>query len=247
MANILPENETFTFEDREYINPQVSLDEQNAFIDNYRQTQQQNTGEIVQQTRNLGTEVPSNLGGLVGGEGYWTSRYQTPQTNAVVAQLRETAQLKALNDVLANEQAKWKKRYNDAYNAAKVRAANPSNPDTPENPELPIDTNSDEDTEKVSLYNDGEYVAGQLYPVTDYVSDYQDANGQWWQVVALDEGDVAFGPNKFNAGKDQTNENVIEMNGKEYMYLDTVPNRDPAWYRVIRSAGPGTYSPYAGS
>lgn len=121
MANILPENETFTFEDREYINPQVSLDEQNAFIDNLRQTQQQNTGEIVQQTRNLGTEVTSNLGGLVGGEGYWTSRYQTPQTNALTSQLRATAQAQALNDVLANEQAMWKKRYQDAYRAYQKR------------------------------------------------------------------------------------------------------------------------------
>lgn len=124
MANILPENETFTFEDREYINPQVSLDEQNAFIDNLRQTQQQNTGSIVQQTRNLGTEVPSNLGGLVGGEGYWTSRYQTPQTVSLASQLRSTAQAKALNDVLANEQAMWKQRYQRAYNAAKLRSYN---------------------------------------------------------------------------------------------------------------------------
>lgn len=115
MANILPENETFTFEDREYVNPQVSLDEQNAFIDNLRQTQQQNTGGIVQQTRNLGTEVPSNLGGLVGGEGYWTSRYQTPQTNTLVSQLRATAQAQALNNVLENEQAIWKNRYQKAY------------------------------------------------------------------------------------------------------------------------------------
>ena len=121
MANILPENETFTFEDREYINPQVSLDEQNAFIDNYRQTQQQNNNEIIQQTRNLGTEIPSNLGGLVGGEGCWTSRYQTPQTNAVVSQLRSTAQAQALNDVLETQQAIWKKRYNDAYRAYQKR------------------------------------------------------------------------------------------------------------------------------
>ena len=133
MANILPENETFTFEDREYINPQVSLDEQNAFIDNLRQTQQQNTGEIIQQTRNLGTEVPSNLGGLVGGEGYWTSRYQTPQTNAVTAQLRATAQAQALTDVLANEQAKWKKRYNEAYRNYQKRSNNPDTTDPSNN------------------------------------------------------------------------------------------------------------------
>lgn len=246
MANLLPENETYEFENRTYINPNVSLDEQTSFIDKLRATQAQNNQEINTDTYNLGTAVPSNLGGLTGGEGYWTSRYQTPQTEALAENLRSVAQAKALEDALANEQAKWKKRYNDAYNANKVRSANPSTTN-PENPELPIDTNSDSDTTEMSLYMDGEYVPGKLYPVTDYVSDYQDANGDWWQVVAMDQGDVAFGPNAINAGKDQTNENVIEMNGKEYMYLDNVPNRDPAWYRVVRSAGPGTYSPYAGS
>lgn len=124
MANLLPENETYEFEDRTYINPNVSLDEQTSFIDNFRTAQAQNNQEINTDTYNLGTAVPSNLGGLTGGEGYWTSRYQTPQTEVLVNNLRTAAQAKALNDVLANEQAMWKQRYQKAYNAAKIRSSN---------------------------------------------------------------------------------------------------------------------------
>lgn len=120
---ILKDNEYTEFEGRDYINPQVSLDESNAFIDNLRSTQQANTQQIKTDTYNLGTAVPSNLGGLTGGEGYWTSRYQTPQTNSLTNDLRTTAQASALNQVLQNEQEKWKKRYNDAYNNAKKRAS----------------------------------------------------------------------------------------------------------------------------
>ena len=115
MAQILPETEVTEFENRSYVNPQAALGESDTFIDNLRQTQQANTQQIAQDTYNLGTAVPSNLGGLIGGEGYWTSRYQTPQTNATVANLRAAAQAKALNDVLANEQAIWKNRYQQAY------------------------------------------------------------------------------------------------------------------------------------
>lgn len=114
---MLPSEEYTEVEGRAYVNPQVSLDETTDFIQNLRDTQTQNTQQITVDTRNLGTEVPSNLGGLTGAESYFTSRYQTPQTNALVADLRSTAQAKALNDALANEQAMWKKRYNDAYRA----------------------------------------------------------------------------------------------------------------------------------
>lgn len=115
MAQILPETEVAEVEGRTYINPQIAVGESDTFIDNLRQTQQANTQQIAQDTYNLGTAVPSNLGGLMGGEGYWASRYQTPQTNAAVANLRAAAQAKALNDVLANEQAIWKNRYQQAY------------------------------------------------------------------------------------------------------------------------------------
>lgn len=120
---ILKDNEYIEFEGRDYLNPQVSLDEQTAFIENLRNTQQANNQQIKTDTYNLGTAVPSNLGGLTGGEGYWASRYQTPQTNSLINDLRAVAQANALNQVLSNEQAKMKKRYNDAYNSARRRAA----------------------------------------------------------------------------------------------------------------------------
>ena len=114
-------------EGRRYLDPEVSPREQESFINNLRQSQIDANKEIATQTYNLGTAVPSNLGGLIGGEGYWTSRYQTPQTNATVANLRSAAQAKALNDVLANEQAIWKNRYQQAYRNYQKRAYNKAN------------------------------------------------------------------------------------------------------------------------
>ena len=115
---------SYTENDRRYINPQVSLNEQNAFIDNLRNMQGQDTAQIRQDTYNLGTAVPSNLGGLAGGSGYFRSRYQTPQTNSMVADLRAAAQSQALSTLLNNEIGKAQKRYQDAYRAAKKRANN---------------------------------------------------------------------------------------------------------------------------
>lgn len=126
------DEEFTTFEGRTYVNPQVAVDESNAFIDNLRATQSQNNAEIRTDTYNLGTAVPSNLGGLVGGEGYFTSRYQVPQTLSAIENLRATAQAKALNDALSNEQNMWKKRYNDAYRAYQKRQNDKAN--TPTNP-----------------------------------------------------------------------------------------------------------------
>ena len=127
MDNILPTNEYTEVEGRVYSNPQVGIDETNTFIDNLRATQGQQNQEIAQQTQNLGTNIPTNLGGLTGAEGYFTSRYQTPQTNANVANLRATAQAAALNEVLANEQAIWKKKYQDAYRAYQKSAYDRAN------------------------------------------------------------------------------------------------------------------------
>lgn len=119
--------------DRRYVNPQVSLNEQNAFIDNLRNTQGQDTAQIRQDTYNLGTAVPSNLGGLAGGSNYFKSRYQTPQTNSMVSDLRAAAQAQALSTLLSNEIGKAQKRYNDAYRAAKKRANNIASGNNPNN------------------------------------------------------------------------------------------------------------------
>ena len=114
---------SYTENDRRYINPQVSLDEQNAFIDNLRNMQQTNTAQITQDTYNLGTQVPSNLGGLTGGTNYFKARHQTPQTNSMVSDLKAAAQAQALSTLMSNEIAKAKKRYNDAYRAARNRSS----------------------------------------------------------------------------------------------------------------------------
>ena len=124
MDNILPENEYTEVEGRLYSNPQIGIDESNTFIDNLRAAQGQQNQEIAQQTQRLGTDIPTNLGGLTGADSYFTSRYQTPYTNSTAANLRATAQAAALNEVLANEQAIWKKRYQDAYRNYQKRSYN---------------------------------------------------------------------------------------------------------------------------
>lgn len=247
---MLPENEYSEIESRYYLNPQIALDESNNFIKNLRSTQQQNTGQIARDTEQLGAAVSSNLGGLGGSTDYWMARYSTPQTVSAVANLRATAQASALNQALQNEQAKWKKRYQDAYNAYQRRAASRASGGSGggSGEGLGLDTNENSGGGvDISQYTGGEYQSGKLYPVTDYVSDYQDASGQWWQVANPDFRDVSFGPTTDPIRYKQTNENVVNVNGQDYIYLDNIPNREGSWYRVTRSAGPGTYSPYAGS
>ena len=133
-------SEFYEFEDRAYIQPTLSSGEQEAFIDNLRNVQSQNNAQIAEQTYNLGTQVPSNLGGLGGGEAYFTSRYQTPQVNEMVDTLKSAAQAQALQDVMQNYQAQLKQQYSQAQRAYNKRqraraaaAANASNTD-PTNP-----------------------------------------------------------------------------------------------------------------
>lgn len=139
-------------DDRRYVNPQVSLDEQNTFIDNLRTAQGARTTEIAQDTYNLGTAVPSNLGGLSGAGSYFTSRYQTPQTNAMVADLRAAAQAQALSDAMNNEIAQAKQRYSNAYKAYQKRHGgnNPANPANPTNPDDdPFNENPDNGNQSI--------------------------------------------------------------------------------------------------
>ncbi len=125
--NFLPDNEVTEVEGRKYLNPNLVVDETNTFIDRLRNTQQANMQQTATQTQRLGTDVPSNLGGLTGAGSYWSSRYVTPQTSSAVSNLRAAAQAQALNQALANEEARWKKRYQDAYNAYQKRAYDKTN------------------------------------------------------------------------------------------------------------------------
>ena len=107
-------DEFYDYEDRSYIEPTLSSDEQKAFISNLRDIQEQNNAQIAQQTYNLGTQVPSNLGGLGGGEAYFNARYQTPQVDEMVATLKSAADAQELNDIMSNYQAQLKNRYSQA-------------------------------------------------------------------------------------------------------------------------------------
>lgn len=138
MDNVLPENEFVEVEGRQYINPQTGLDESTQFIENLRATQGQQNQQIASDTYNLGTDIQSVQGGLgtntPANMGYFTSRLQTPQTNSAVANLRAAAQAKALNDVLANEQAIWKNRYQQAYRNYQKRQYDKANTPKTQNP-----------------------------------------------------------------------------------------------------------------
>lgn len=112
----------YEFESRAYIDPKLSSGEQQKFISNFRDIQGQNNAQIATDTYNLGKALPSNLGGLGGGESYFNARYQTPQVNNMVANLESAAKLQELNDAMTNYQSQLKERYNQAYRRYQQRA-----------------------------------------------------------------------------------------------------------------------------
>lgn len=97
------------------VSPTASRDATTAFIDTYRQLQGENTAQIGEAAHALGSDLTAQYGGLHGPSDYIRSRYQTPQTESRIAGLRTAAQLNALNQLMQNEQDKWKNRYNQAY------------------------------------------------------------------------------------------------------------------------------------
>ena len=115
------DNEYTTVEDRQYINPQIGLSESQTFIDNLRAAQEAENAKIASDTHALGTDVPSRMGGLGGSESTFVGRYQTPQVNKMVSDLKSVAQAQALNEQLNNLLAQEKERYNQAYRAYKRR------------------------------------------------------------------------------------------------------------------------------
>jgi len=243
---ILPDNEYTEFENRSYINPQVSLDEQTAFIDNLRSTQQANNQQIKTDTYNLGTAVPSNLGGLTGGEGYFTSRYQTPQTNSLANDLRSVAQASALNQILENEQTKWKNRYNKARNANAIRNANPkissTDPNTGDS-NLGIDVNIENSGEGGVNENTATTGPGYINSVQGGLNIYTDQNGRRWTLQNPEEGDetllgglTGVGGNllrTFPDGTPLTNGAVYDAGGgRVFMYIQNSQYPNGSFFRV---------------
>lgn len=219
MDNLLPTNEYKEIEGRQYLNPQVQLDESNTFIDNLRASQGQQNQEIFTDTQRLGTDISSDLGGLTGANSYFTSRYQTPQTASAIANLRATAQAQALNEVLANEQAIWKKRYQDAYRNYQKRQNDKLNAPTTQNPyaNVPGDDPEYETTTPGGSGGASVYGLPGAYTVVDPAGNLH--------VVDMNTGDEeTLQPGQSS----KTRQSATGLGGGE---MRTLPNGNRVWVR----------------
>lgn len=159
---------TFEEENRLYLDPTVSRDEQMSFIDTYKDIQARNNAQIARENYNLGTPISSNLGGLGGGAGtVWKAQYQRPQTDLAIANLTTAAQQSALNQAMTNYKNLLQNRYNQAKRAAYKRG-NGTTSNTP--------ATTDDEPEETPLL-----------PTTD-------GDGVELQVDHLDDLIKAFGP-----------------------------------------------------
>lgn len=221
----------FSYEEngRRYIDPNVSLNEQNAFIQNLRDTQGERNAQIARQTHNLGTDVPSNLGGLNGSEAYFNARYQTPQTNNLVGELKSAAQAQALQTALNNELSKAQKRYNDAYRAAAARSNTTSNSDGDSG--LNIDVNSGQNGK--NYYNDDD-----KNPIGDLGfngkrTTYKIGNGKEYILDNVPNSVAMTAPFMQSTYKQPRNGTVIDYNGGKYLFVNTEKSNGPKWFKVI--------------
>lgn len=139
------------FQNRYYVNPEVSMDEQNQFIDKFRDLQNADQVQINRDTYNLGTPTSSNKGGLVGAEGMWDVQYRRPAVNQAIENLRQVNMQQALNMSMANQQNVMANRVQQAqrnYNRAQAEAykndrlASRTNNTPSDTPGLGIDTNT---------------------------------------------------------------------------------------------------------
>lgn len=221
MESILPNNEYTEFEDRVYSNPQLAVDEGNKFIDNLRTAQGQQNQEIFTDTQRLGTNIPTNLGGLTGAESYFTSRYQTPQTNYAVANLRAAAQATALNEVLSNEQEKWKKRYNDAYRAYQKRMNDKTNtPTTPDYSDLLKKLNYDvnEEDNNNNTVDPFKEKPGQVLPMSETANKYQDPKTGNWFMLTAPTAMEGYQITNSGAGQFPVDGKTVTIDGKVFRY-----------------------------
>ena len=223
----------FSYEEngRRYINPQVALDEENAFIQNLRDTQGQRNAQIAQQTNGLGKNVPTNLGSLNGSEAYFNARYQTPQTNSLIGDLRAAAQATALNTALNNELTKANKLYKDAYYSAKERerAATGTGGKTLTNNQLKKELGITSPGAKQETIEQND--AGKDNP--NQPKTYTDGNGKVWNKSNLNAGEVLTLPWMNGLTQDPASGTIKQYNGSYYLFLnDGSTHNIPTWFKV---------------
>lgn len=217
-------------DEQRYINPQIALDESNAFIQTLQDSQAKRNTEIAQDTYNLGTAVPSNIGGLGGSGSYFNARYQTPQTNTMIADLRATAQAQALGDAMNNAVAQAKQRYNKAYKNYTKRhsgggsygggGGNPDSPNPTVEPEVDIVAPGDEYTLRYKgtegIINSG---ATGVSKVREYY--FLGPNAERVPVNVIGSGSsIALDTPSFSyEGKDAANRYIQGMLGRGYRLM----------------------------
>lgn len=249
--SLLPENEYTEVEGRRYLVPTLGVSQTNDFINNLRANQQTQNAQITQQTQNLGTKIPSNMGGLTGGTGYWTSRYQTPQTNSALQSLRTAAQADALKTALANEKARMQKQYQDAYRAQqksaydKSQAANSAIPNANNAASLlGYDVNGGGIGGTVSLPSNVQ--PGEFIPVTSSSGYYLSSDGSnWWQLANPTNweqtaylGMIPMAGSYRSGARNAQNGQTYTFNGKTFMFLQNDSFPDGRWFRARQV---GTY------
>lgn len=223
------DKEILEFEDRAYVRPTVPRDEQMEFIDNYRNVLQNNTQRINTQTHNLGTDVPSNLGGLTGAGPTFENRYVTPQANQVVADLRAKAQGEALNLALSNLKAQLNKRYKDAYRNARINEYNKNKNGNGDGDGSKLDLESKgtgDDTSVLKNPNTGE---GNLVMTGDGKGKFT-FNGQEYTLRDLSDREELLKTSAINTFKDYQNGDTIEKGGVTFRYIKNNQYPKGKWF-----------------
>ena len=224
------DKEILEFEDRAYVSPTISRDEQMDFIDNYRNVLQNNVQRINTQTHNLGTDVPSNLGGLTGAEATFESRYVTPQANQAVAELRAKAQGEALTQALNNLKSQMNKRYKDAYRNARIKEYNKGNGGGSDDDKSKVDIEdnaNDQDTTVKGNPNTGE---GNLEMVGDGVGKYTWQGKEYTLHDIQGREKIAFNQ-AVNPFKKYNNGDTAEWSGETFRYIQNSQYPSGQWFK----------------
>lgn len=227
------DKEYLEFEDRAYVSPTISRDEQTEFIDNYRKVLQDNVQRINTQTHNLGTDVPSNLGGLTGADATFETRYVTPQANAAVAELRAKAQETELTQALMNLKEQMNKRYKDAYRNARIKEANtPKTTDDGSKIEIEGE-GSDGTTEEQKVEKNPNTGEGEVVMTSDGHGTVQFGDNAYNVHDAGTTGNAAekIFLGQINPFKKRTSGEIENVSGINYIYIDN--NQYPGKWFVV--------------